>query len=138
MSIKYLTIAATLAISPVALAQTTDPNLPNQAQQASPQAGETSDRTPKEATPTPLSQQDTADGETSDRSGNKDVKVQHHPGESTSSEGASTGEAGSNLPANSGSSTMTPSATPPAASGGTSSDTTMPPADPPAPSGATE
>lgn len=115
MSFKYIAVAAALAISPAALAQAVD----NPAA-AQPQAGETSDRTPEQATPTPSNQQDTAGDKTSDRSPDKDAKVQHQPGaagsagESSSSEGASSGEAGSNLPANSDSKTVTPPAAPPA------------------------
>ena len=117
MSFKYIAVAAALAISPAALAQAVD----NPA--AQPQSGETSDRTPEQATPTPSNQLDTAGDKTSDRSPDKDAKVQHQPGaagsagESTSSEGASSGESGSNLPANSDSNTMTPPADPPAPSG---------------------
>ena len=104
MSLKYIAIAAALAVSPVAFAQTTPP-------QAG-QAGETSDRTPDKATQTPQDQQDTAGGKTSDRSPDKDVKVEHQPGAAgtagseSSSEGASSGESGSK--------TTTPSAMPPA------------------------
>ena len=100
MSFKYLAIAAALAVSPVALAQTAPP-------QAG-QAGETSDRTPDKSTQTPQNQQDTAGGKTSDRSQDKDVKVEHQPGAagsagSNASEGASSGTSGSDttiLPAN--------------------------------------
>ncbi len=119
MSFKYIAVAAALAISPAALAQAVD-NPPAQPQA---QAGETSDRTPEQSTPTPANQQDTAGDKTSDRSPDKDAKVQHQPGaagtagSSSSSEGASSGEAGSNLPAKSDSNTMTPPAAAPAPSG---------------------
>ena len=120
MSFKYIAVAAALAISPATLAQAVD----NPAAQPQPQAqaGETSDRTPEQATPTPTNQQDTAGDKTSDRSPDKDAKVQHQPGaagnagESSSSEGASSGEAGKDLPANSDSNTITPPAAPPAPS----------------------
>ena len=83
------------------------------------EAGETSDRTPDKATQFPQNQQETAGGKTSDRSQNKDVKVQPQPGAAgtagseSSSEGASTGAAGKT----GGSKTTTPSTTPPASSG---------------------
>ena len=114
MSFKYIAIAAALAVSPAALAQAVD------SPAAQPQAGETSDRTPEQVTPTPSNQQDTSGDKTSDRSPDKDAKVQHQPGAAgtggSSSEGASSGEAGSNLPPKSDSNTMTPpAATPPAA-----------------------
>ena len=71
MTLKHIAVAAALAVSPVALAQT----VPPQAGQAIPpqagQAGETSDRTPDKATQTPQAQQDTADGKTSDRTLNR-------------------------------------------------------------------
>lgn len=111
MVFKCLAVAATLAITPVALAQQVDnPDAQTQAGQA----GETSDRTPDKAAQTPQNQKDTADGKTSDRSQDKDVKVEHQPGAagtagSSASEGASSGTSGSS--------------------------TTMPPADPPASSG---
>jgi hypothetical protein len=106
MSLKYLAIAAALAVTPAAFAQTAPP-------QAG-QAGETSDRTPEQATQTPTNQKDTADGKTSDRSQDKDVKVEHQPGAagsagSSASEGASSGTSGSD--------TTTPPANPPASSG---------------------
>ena len=106
MPLKYLAIAAALAVSPVAFAQTAPP--------PAGQAGETSDRTPDKSTQTPQNQEDTAGGKTSDRSQDKDVKVQHQPGAagtsgSEASEGASSGTSGSG-------STVTPSTTPPASS----------------------
>jgi hypothetical protein len=107
MSLKYLALAAALAVAPAAFAQDTQMQ-PG----AAPQAGETSDRTPEQATPTPQNQKDTADGKTSERSQNKDLKVEHQPGAAgtagSSSEGASSGDSGE---------TKTPSATPPASSG---------------------
>jgi hypothetical protein len=109
MTFKYRVVAAALAalaVNPAAFAQTTPP-------QAG-QAGETSDRTPDKATQTPQNQKDTADGKTSDRSPNNDVKVQHQPGAagtagSESSEGASSGT--------SGNTTAPPTSPPPASSG---------------------
>ena len=106
MSFKYLAIVAALAISPVAFAQTAPP--------PAGQAGETSDRTPDKSTQTPQNQEDTADGKTSDRSQDKNVKVEHQPGAagsagSSASEGASSGT--------SGSSTTAPPADAPASSG---------------------
>lgn len=64
------------------------------------QSGETSDRTPEKATPTPLDQKDSDAGKTSDRSQDKNVKVEHQPGAagtagSNASEGASFGTSGS-------------------------------------------
>ena len=108
---KYLAIAATLAITPAAFAlQADSPDAQTQAGQA----GETSDRTPDKTTQTPQNQEDTAGGKTSDRSQDKDVKVEHQPGApgsagSRASEGASSGT--------SGSSTTTPPADAPASSG---------------------
>jgi hypothetical protein len=112
MSLKYLAIAAALAVAPAAFAQQ-----PGDAQMqpgAAGQSGETSDRTPDKATPTPLNQKDTADGKTSDRSQDKNVKVEHQPGAagtagSTASEGASSGTSGND--------TKIPAADPPAAAG---------------------
>lgn len=68
--------------SSAALAQTPAPEQP-----AAPKSvqGETSDRTPEKATPTPLPQKDTAGGETSDRT------PEHH----TPGTGAGTGTSGS-------------------------------------------
>jgi hypothetical protein len=116
MSLKYIAIAATLALAPAALAQNAaEPQItPNEAGAGA--AGETSDRSPGKHTQTPQAQQDTAGGKTSDRSPNKDVKVEHQPGAagtagSESSEGSSAGTAGSDT---SGSKTTTPSANPPA------------------------
>ena len=111
MPLKYIVVAAALAVAPAAFAQVTQMQ-PG----ATGQAGETSDRTPDKATQTPQNQQDTAGGKTSDRSQNKDVKVEHQPGAagtagSESSEGSSTGNMGSDT--SSGSKTTTPSTTPP-------------------------
>ena len=78
--IKYLAIAAALAVGGTALAQTPAPTGVQPGSPSSPEAGETSDRTPDKATQTPQAQQDTAGDKTSDRSQNKDVKVQHQPG----------------------------------------------------------
>jgi hypothetical protein len=110
MKLHALLIVGALAMSPVAFAQQVAPT------GANPQSGqagkdETSDRTPEKASPTPQAQEDTAGGKTSDRSQDKDVKVQHQPGAagtsgSKSSEGASSGTSGS-------SSTTTPSTTTP-------------------------
>lgn len=114
MSFKYLAIATVLVVSSAALAQSPAPTGVQPGQPGSTEAGETSDRTPDKATQTPQAQQDTAGGKTSDRSQNKDVKVQHQPGAagtsgSESSEGASSGTSGD-------STTTTPSTTPPAGS----------------------
>jgi hypothetical protein len=81
----------------------------------SPQAGETSDRTPDKATQTPQNQQDTAGGKTSDRSPGKDVKVEHQPGAAGSTtSGGSTGASSGDMGVDGGSKTTTPSASPPA------------------------
>jgi hypothetical protein len=115
MSVRFITVAAALAIATAAFAQAPAPTGVVPGQPGSGEAGETSDRTPDKATPTPQSQQDTAGGKTSDRSHGKDVKVEHQPGAAgtsgseSSSEGASTGT-GENM----GSKTTTPSTTPPA------------------------
>jgi hypothetical protein len=79
MKIQALVMTAALSLVMPAFAQDVAPT------GASPQTGqagkdETSDRTPEKATPTPPAQKDTADGKTSDRSQNKDVKVEHQPG----------------------------------------------------------
>lgn len=116
MALKFISVAAALAVSTAAFAQAPAPTGVQPGQPGSSEAGETSDRTPDKATQTPQNQQDTAGGKTSDRSQNKDVKVEHQPGAAgtsgaaTSSEGASTGEAGEEA----GSKTTTPSTTPPA------------------------
>ena len=109
MKLSALIAASALALSTAALSQQVNPT------GANPQTGqagqdETSDRTPEKATPTPQNQKDTAGGKTSDRSQNKDVKVEHQPGAagtagSESSEGSSTGTSGSGT---SGSKTTTP------------------------------
>ena len=121
MSLKYIAIAASLALAPAAFAQsagTAEPQIkPNEAGPAA--AGETSDRSPGKHTQTPQAQQDTAGGKTSDRSPGKDVKVEHQPGAagtagSESSEGSSAGTSGAD---SSGSKTTTPSANPPASEG---------------------
>jgi len=133
--IKYLAIAVALVVSGAALAQTP---APTGVQPGSPDAGETSDRTPDKATQTPPAQQDTAGDKTSDRSQNKDVKVQHQPGAAgtagseSSSEGASTGESGS------GSKTTTPSAMPSASGSDAGDSLKIPSADPPASSGSAQ
>ena len=111
MSVKYLAVAAALTLSTAALAQAPAPTGVQPGQPGSSEAGETSDRTPGKATQTPQNQQDTSGGKTSDRSQDKNVKVQHQPGAagtsgSESSEGASSGTSGSNKmtpPASSGS-----------------------------------
>jgi hypothetical protein len=110
MSLKYLTVAAALAISTAAFAQAPAPTGVQPGQPGTGEAGETSDRTPDKATQTPQNQQDTAGGKTSDRSQDKDVKVQHQPGAAgtSSSEGASSGSSSGD------GSTTTPSANPPA------------------------
>jgi len=119
MTLRFIAFAAALAVSTAAFAQASAPTGVQPGQPGSGEAGETSDRTPDKATPTPQNQQDTAGGKTSDRSQNKDVKVQHQPGAAgtagseSSSEGASTGAAGET----GGSKTTTPSTTPPASSG---------------------
>jgi hypothetical protein len=101
MKVSALIVASALALSTAAIAQDT----PAPSTQGAPQAGETSDRTPDKATQTPQSQQDTAGDKTSDRSPDKDAKVQHQPGAAgtagSSSEGASSGASGSNMPADS-------------------------------------
>lgn len=102
MTPKYIVIAAALALTPAAFAQGAGKEEPQiKPTQAGPgAAGETSDRTPDKAAPTPQNQQDTAGGKTSDRSQDKDVKVQHQPGAAgtagsgSSSEGASPGATG--------------------------------------------
>jgi hypothetical protein len=116
MSLKYIAIAATLALAPAAFAQNAaEPQIkPNEPGAGA--AGETSDRSPDKQTQTPQNQQDTAGGKTSDRSQDKNVKVEHQPGAagtagSESSEGSSAGTSGSDT---SGSKTTTPSANPPA------------------------
>jgi hypothetical protein len=129
MTLKHIAIvAAALALAPVAIAQTTGQQEP-QIKPTGPGPGasqETSDRSPGKESMTPQNQKDTAGNKTSDRSGNKNVKVDHQPGAagtagtSSSVEGASSGEAGS------GNSSATPAA--PDASGNTS----IPAADPPA------
>ena len=99
MALKYIAIAATLALAPAALAQDAGKQEPQiKPTQAGPgAAGETSDRSPDKAAPTPQNQQDTAGGKTSDRSQDKNVKVQHQPGAAgtagneSSSEGAASG-----------------------------------------------
>jgi hypothetical protein len=108
MTPRYLAIAAAIVVSTAALAQA--PPAPTgvmPGQPGSGDAGETSDRTPDKATTTPQAQQDTAGGKTSDRSQDKDVKVQHQPGAAGtgSMEGSSSGTAGSG-------STTVPSTTP--------------------------
>lgn len=104
MSLKYFAIAATLALSPAAMAQGAGEKMqPNQPAQA----GETSDRTPDKATTTPQAQQDTAGGKTSDRSGDKDKKVEHQPG------AAGTSSMESGAPKSGSSTTTTPSTSPP-------------------------
>ena len=100
MKLSALIAASALALSTAALAQQVNPT------GANPQTGqvgqdETSDRTPEKATPTPQNQQDTAGGKTSDRSQDKNVRVEHQPATagsagSGSSEGASSGNSGSN------------------------------------------
>ena len=100
MKLSALIAASALALSTAALAQQVNPT------GANPQTGqagqdETSDRTPEKATPTPQNQKDTAGGKTSDRSQDKNVKVEHQPGAAGSagtgsSEGTSTGTSGSN------------------------------------------
>jgi hypothetical protein len=103
MTLKYMAIAAALALSTAAFAQEAGKQEPQiKPTQAGPgAAGETSDRTPDKAAPTPQNQQDTAGGKTSDRSQDKDVKVQHQPsaagtaGSESSSEGAASGATGS-------------------------------------------
>lgn len=116
MSLRFMTIAAALAVTTAAFAQAPAPTGVQPGQPGTGEAGETSDRSPDKATPTPQNQQDTAGGKTSDRSPGKDVKVEHQPGAAgtagseSSSEGASTGDSG-------GSKTTTPSVTPPASSG---------------------
>ena len=111
MSFKYLAVAAALAVSTAALAQSPAPTGVQPGQPGPADAGETSDRTPDKATLTPQNQQDTAGDKTSDRSQDKDVKVQHQPGAAgtsgSSSEGASSGASGSG-------NTTNPSTTPPA------------------------
>ena len=103
MSLKYIALAASLAFSSAAMAQAAGepikPNIPAQ-------TGETSDRTPDKATATPQAQQDTSGGKTSDRSGNKDVKVEHQPG------AAGTSSMESGAPSGTAGSTTTPSTTP--------------------------
>ena len=103
MKVSALIVASALALSTSAFAQDT----PAPPAQGAPPAGETSDRTPDKTTQTPQNQEDTAGGKTSDRSQDKDVKVQHQPGAAgsagSSSEGASSGASGSNMPAESGS-----------------------------------
>ena len=95
MKVSTLIAASALALSTSAFAQET----PAPPTQGAPAADETSDRTPEKTTQTPQSQDDTADGKTSDRSHDKDVKVQHQPGAAgtagSSSEGASSGASGS-------------------------------------------
>lgn len=98
MKVSALIVASALALaSPAFAQQAADPSA------QAPQAGETSDRTPDKSTQTPQNQKDTADGKTSDRSQDKDVKVEHQPGAAgsagSSSEGASSGDSGSNMPA---------------------------------------
>jgi hypothetical protein len=116
MSLKYIAIAATLALAPAALAQNAGNAEPQKSNEAGPgAAGETSDRSPGKHTQTPQAQQDAAGGKTSDRSPDKNVKVEHQPGAagpagSESSEGSSAGTSGSDT---SGSKTTTPSANPP-------------------------
>ena len=118
MSLKFATVAAVLALSTAAFAQAPAPTGVVPGQPGSGEAGETSDRTPDKATPTPQAQKDTAGDKTSDRSHGKDVKVEHQPGAAgtggseSSSEGASTGTGDVD-----GSKTTTPSTTPPASSG---------------------
>ena len=93
MRVSALIIASALALSTSAFAQDTP----------APPAEVSPDKT----TQTPQSQQDTAGDKTSDRSPDKDAKVQHQPGAAgsagSSSEGASSGASGSNMPAESGS-----------------------------------
>jgi hypothetical protein len=110
MTPRILALAAALTIGTAAFAQTPAPTGVQPGQPGSPEAGETSDRTPDKATTTPQSQQDTAGGKTSDRSQGKDVKVEHAPG--------AAGTGGSEMDSSaSGSKTTTPSATPPAGAG---------------------
>jgi hypothetical protein len=113
MSLKYLTVAAALAVSTTAFAQSPAPTGVQPGQPGSTEAGETSDRTPDKATQTPQNQQDTSGGKTSDRSHGKDVKVEHQPGAAgtSSSEGASSGASGTGT-------TTTPSTNPSAAGTG--------------------
>jgi hypothetical protein len=82
MTLKYIAIAAALAIAPAAFAQSAGQQEPQvKPTQAGPgAAGETSDRTPDKAAQTPQNQQDTAGDKTSDRSQDKNVKVEHQPG----------------------------------------------------------
>jgi hypothetical protein len=101
MKLHALLIMGALSLSSAALAQQVDNPGP---QPQTGQAGETSDRTPERATPTPQNQQDTAGGKTSDRSQDKDIKVEHQPGAagtagSSASEGASSGTSGASKPA---------------------------------------
>jgi hypothetical protein len=101
MKLYAALMISALSLSPAALAQQADTVVP----QPSAQAGETSDRTPEQATPTPQNQQDTAGDKTSDRSPDKNVKVEHEPGAAgtagSSSEGAAAGASGSSVPADS-------------------------------------
>jgi hypothetical protein len=110
MSLQCLVVAAALVVSTAALAQAPAPTGVQTGQPGSAEAGETSDRTPDKATQTPENQQDTAGGKTSDRSQDKDVKVQHQPG--------AAGTSGSSEGASSGTSGETKSTTPPPASSG--------------------
>ncbi len=97
---RVLMFAATLlAGAPLALAQQVQPTGP---QPQTGQAGETSDRTPEKATPTPQAQKDTADGHTSDRSHDRNATVKHQPGAAGtggSADGASDGQSGTDAPA---------------------------------------
>lgn len=118
MALKHIAVvAAAIAFAPAAFAQTTGQQEP-QIKPTGPGPGasqETSDRTPGKELMTPQNQKDTVDDKTSDRSGNKNVKVEHQPGAagtwSDSSTGSSSGDSG-----------MTPgsSTTQPPASSGTS------------------
>jgi hypothetical protein len=128
MTLKFITFAAALAVATCAFAQAPAPTGAQTGQPGTGEAGETSDRTPEKAAQTPQNQQDTAGGKTSDRSQDKDLKVQHQPGAAgtaSSASGASSGESGSADA--SGSTTATPSAMPPASS----SSASEPAADPP-------
>jgi hypothetical protein len=134
MTLKYIALAAALAFAPAAFAQATGQQEPQiKPTQAGPgAAGETSDRTPEKAAQTPQNQQDTAGDKTSDRSHDKDAKVQHQPGAAgtagaSSSEGASTGEGGS--AGDAGKPSAIPQASPNADG---SSNTNIPAANPPA------
>ncbi len=109
-AMKYMAIAATLAVVPAAFAAEPMGTSPSgqtgtSTQTGAPgQTGETSDRTPGKATPTPQAQQDTSGGKTSDRTPDKNVKVEHQPGAA----GTAGSNSDSNTSANSGSDKMNP------------------------------